>query len=75
MAHCLSRDSFILNQNHGSAVTAELLGLKNDREVRELVSDLGTNIDARAQVITLAIVLERWRRAPTRAHGATHAQV
>ena len=57
VAHCLSRDSFILNQNHGSAVTAELLGLKNDREVRELVSDLGTNIDARAQIITLAIVL------------------
>lgn len=57
VAHCLSRDSFILNQNHGSAITAELLGLKNDREVRALVADLGTNIDARAQVITLAIVL------------------
>lgn len=57
VAHCLSRDSFILNQNHGSTITAELLGLKNDREVRALVADLGTNIDARAQVITLAIVL------------------
>ncbi len=57
VAHCLMRDSFILNQNHGSAITAELLGLKNDREVRALVSDLGTNIDARAQVIALAIVL------------------
>ena len=74
VAHCLSRDSFILNQNHGSAVTAELLGLKNDREVRELVSDLSTNIDARAQVITLAIVLgaleartdkSAWRNART----------
>ena len=57
VAHCLTRDSFILNQNHGSAITAELLGLTNDREVRALVSDLGTNINTRAQVIALAIVL------------------
>jgi ParB family chromosome partitioning protein len=57
VAHCLTRDHFILNQNHGSEITAELLGLDNDRDVRALVNDLGTNIDARAQVITLAIVL------------------
>jgi ParB family transcriptional regulator, chromosome partitioning protein len=57
VAHCLTRDHFILNQNHGADITAELLGLDSDRDVRALVSDLGTNIDARAQVITLAIVL------------------
>jgi len=48
VAHCLTRDHFILNQNHGADITAELLGLDSDRDVRALVSDLGTNIDARA---------------------------
>jgi ParB family chromosome partitioning protein len=57
VAHCLTRDPFILSQNHGSDTTAELLGLNTDRDVRALVNDLGTHVDARAQVITLAIVL------------------
>ena len=57
VAHCLTRDPYILTQNHGSAVTSELLGAKDERGVRALVDDIGTNIDARAQVITLAVVL------------------
>jgi ParB family chromosome partitioning protein len=57
VAHCLTRDPYILTQNHGSGLTAELLGVGDERGVRALVNDLSTNIDARAQVITLAVVL------------------
>ena len=57
VAHCLTRDPYILSQNHGSGLTAELLGAKDERGVRALVNDFSTNIDARAQVISLAVVL------------------
>jgi hypothetical protein len=57
VAHCLTHDRFILSQNHGSETTAELLGAKDDRAVRAMVSDPSTNTDARAQVIALAVVL------------------
>ncbi|AFM20047.1 ParB-like nuclease (plasmid) [Mycolicibacterium chubuense NBB4] len=57
VAHCLTRDPYILCQNHGSSLTAELLGVKDERAVRAMVNDFSTNIDARAQVISLAVVL------------------
>lgn len=57
VAHCLTRDPYILSQNHGSSLTAELLGVKDERAVRAMVNDFSTNIDARAQVISLAVVL------------------
>ncbi|MEW5811509.1 MAG: ParB N-terminal domain-containing protein [Actinomycetota bacterium] len=57
VAHCLTRDPYILSQNHGSGLTPELLGAKDERGVRALVNDFSTNIDARAQVISLAVVL------------------
>lgn len=57
VAHCLTRDPYILTQNGGSSLTAELLGVRDERAVRALVNDFATNIDARAQVITLAVVL------------------
>ncbi|WP_241473994.1 ParB/RepB/Spo0J family partition protein [Mycolicibacterium neoaurum] len=74
VAHCLTRDPYILSQNHGSSLTAELLGVKDERGVRAMVNDFSTNIDARAQVISLAVVLgaleartdkSAWRNART----------
>ena len=74
VAHCLTRDSHILTQNQASNITAVLLGVKDDRGVRAMVNDFSTNIDARAQVISLAVVLgalearthkSSWRNART----------
>lgn len=74
VAHCLTRDPYILSQNHGSGLTAEFLGVTDQRAIRALVNDFATNIDARAQVITLAVVLgaleartekSAWRNART----------
>ncbi len=74
VAHCLTRDPYILSQNHGSSLTAELLGVKDERAVRALVNEFSTNIDPRAQVISLAVVLgaleartdkSAWRNART----------
>ncbi|MCX2715265.1 ParB/RepB/Spo0J family partition protein [Mycolicibacterium sp. J2] len=74
VAHCLTRDPYILSQNHGSSLTAELLGVTDERAVRAMVNDFSTNIDARAQVISLAVVLgaleartdkSAWRNART----------
>jgi ParB family chromosome partitioning protein len=56
-AYCLTRDRFIQSQNHGDDLTSELLGVSNFGEVRALVADPSTNVDPRAQVVTLAIVL------------------
>jgi ParB family chromosome partitioning protein len=61
VAECLARDKFLLDQHHGDETAAELLGLGKDTGtrtgIRELVAALGTGGDARAQVITLALVL------------------
>jgi ParB family chromosome partitioning protein len=61
VAECLARDKFLLDQHHGDETAAKLLGLGNDTGtrtgIRELVAGLGTGGDARAQVITLALVL------------------
>jgi ParB family chromosome partitioning protein len=74
VAHCLTRDPYILSQNHGSNLTAELLGVQDERAVRAMVNEFSTNIDARAQVISLAVVLgaleartdkSAWRNART----------
>lgn len=57
VAGCLARDKFLLDQYHGDDTAAELLGLDNSAAIRSLVETLGTGGDARAQVITLALVL------------------
>jgi ParB family chromosome partitioning protein len=78
-AYCLIRDRFIQSQNHGADLTAELLSVKDFREVRALVADASTNLDPRAQVITLAIVLgalearctkDAWRSAKSGITGS-----
>ena len=78
-AYCLIRDRFIQSQNHGEDLTAELWGVKDFREVRALVADASTNLDPRAQVITLAIVLgalearcpkDAWRSAKSGITGS-----
>lgn len=71
-AYCMTRDHYILTQNNGDSTAAELLGVKSGRDVRDLVSDPAKNVDARAQVVTLALVLgalearcakDAWRNA------------
>ena len=57
VAGCLARDKFLLDQYHGDEIAAELLGLDNSAAIRELVESLGSGGDARAQVITLALLL------------------
>jgi len=78
-AYCLIRDRFIQSQNHGEDLTAELLGVKDFREVRALISDASTNLDPRAQVITLATVIgalearctkDAWRSAKSGITGS-----
>ena len=78
-AYCLIRDRFIQSQNHGEDIAAELLGVKDFREVRALISDASTNLDPRAQVITLATVIgalearctkDAWRSAKSGITGS-----
>ncbi len=62
MADSLARDAHLLVEHHGQGVTATILGLepKGGEEgaaIRNLVTDLPENGDARAQVIILATVL------------------
>ena len=57
VAGCLARDKFLLDQHHGDEIAAELLGLDNSAALRKQVESLGSGGDARAQVITLALVL------------------
>ena len=57
VARCLARDKFLLDQHHGDDIAAELLGVDGGSAVRKLVDSLGTGGDARAQIITLALVL------------------
>ena len=72
VAECLARDKFLLDQHHGDETAAELLRLDNSAAIRKLVESLGSGGDARAQVITLALVLgsmeartpkDAWRNA------------
>ena len=57
VAGCLARDKLLLDQYHGDEIAADLLGLDNNAAIRKLVDHLGSGGDARAQVITLALVL------------------
>ena len=57
VAGCLARDKFLLDQHDGDDIAAELLGVDGGSAVRKLVDSLGTGGDARAQIITLALVL------------------
>jgi ParB family transcriptional regulator, chromosome partitioning protein len=62
VADALTRDAHLLTEQHGPAVSGEILGVKADggydgAAVRKLVTDLPENGDGRAQVVTLAIVL------------------
>jgi ParB family chromosome partitioning protein len=57
VAGCLARDKFLLDQHHGDDIAAELLGVDGGSAVRKLVGSLGIGGDARAQMITLALVL------------------
>ena len=62
VADALARDAHLLTEQHGPAVSGEILGVKADggydgAAIRKLVTDLPDNGDGRAQVITLAIVL------------------
>jgi ParB family chromosome partitioning protein len=62
VADALARDAHLLTEQHGPAVSGEILGVKADggyggAAIRKLVTDLTENGDGRAQVITLAIVL------------------
>ncbi|OPX08350.1 ParB N-terminal domain-containing protein [Mycobacterium sp. AT1] len=77
--YCLIRDRFIQSQNHGEDLTAEFLGVKNFAEVRSLVADPTTNVDPRAQVVALAVVLgalearctkDAWRSATAGVTGS-----
>ena len=57
VADALTRDKALLNDYHGDEIAAELLGLSDNNALRKLVGNLGTGGDARAQLITLALVL------------------
>lgn len=57
VADCLARDSALLTNNNALDTTAELLGVDSGQAVAKLVADLSANGDARAQVITLGLVL------------------
>lgn len=57
VADCLARDSALLTNNNALDTTAELLGLDSGQAVAKLVAELPANGDARAQVITLGLIL------------------
>lgn len=54
---CLARDSYMLTNHNANEVTANLLGLGSEQPVNAIGSNLAPNADARAQVLTLALVL------------------
>lgn len=56
-ANCLIRDPSLINAYQGPTVSAELLGVDASTGLRKLVTDLPPTGDARAQVLTLAVVL------------------
>jgi ParB family transcriptional regulator, chromosome partitioning protein len=57
VADCLTRDKGLLNEYHADEIAAELLGVSDTNALRKQATGLGANGDARAQVITLALVL------------------
>lgn len=57
VADCLVRDPALVNEFHGSSMTAKMLGVESASAVKKLVSDLAPSADGRAQVVTLGLVL------------------
>ena len=57
VAQCLTRDIRLIEEYHGTAIAAELLGFGDSAAMNVHVRDLAANTDGRAQVITLALVL------------------
>ena len=57
VADCLARDKGLLNEYHADEIAAELLGVSDTNALRTQAKGLGAGGDARAQVITLALVL------------------
>ncbi|WP_333890848.1 ParB/RepB/Spo0J family partition protein [Mycolicibacterium gadium] len=57
VATCLTREAALINDYHGAAVTADLLGIESSSTLVKLVTDLPPTGDGRAQVITLGVVL------------------
>jgi ParB family chromosome partitioning protein len=79
VADALARDSYLLTGHNAAETTAALLGLEHPQSVVKLGSTLSGGGDARAQVITLALVLgaleapkDAWRNAGTN-HWSHHA--
>jgi len=73
-ADCLTRDRRLLEENHADDVAAELLGVSGTEAVRKSITELGASGDARAQVITLALVLGALEaRLPRKTRGAAAA--
>ncbi|WP_431241035.1 ParB/RepB/Spo0J family partition protein (plasmid) [Mycolicibacterium aichiense] len=57
VADCLIREPALINDYHGAAITAELLGVTEGDRLHTLTTDLPRTGDGRAQVLTLAVVL------------------
>lgn len=57
IADCLIREPALINDYHAATITAELLGVTEGDELRQLVTGLPPTGDGRAQIITLAVVL------------------
>ncbi|OBJ01007.1 hypothetical protein [Mycobacterium sp. 1465703.0] len=57
VARVLSRDSYLLTNHNALDTAAALLGLENAEAVSKVISELPASGDARAQVLTLALVL------------------
>jgi ParB family transcriptional regulator, chromosome partitioning protein len=57
VADCLTREPALISDYHGAHTTGELLGTTGGATVHSLVTDLPPTGDARAQVLTLGVVL------------------
>ena len=69
VADCLTRDTRLIEEYHGSEVAAELLGAADTAAVKKLVTDLGASGDSRAQVITLVLLLGALKPVPRGSPG------
>jgi len=69
-AYCFTRDRFIQSQNHGEDITAQLLGIKDFREVRALVSDASTKSTLARRSSPWPSCWAPWKLAAPRTHGA-----
>lgn len=57
VARVLSRDSYLLTNHNALDTTAAMLGVESADAVAKVVSELPASGDARAQVLTLALIL------------------